>query len=517
MSNKVIHFDKNFMFGACTSAEQSEGNRKDFKTNWDLFYKSFPNHFFNKVGPKNTSQVFKKYKEDIALYNEIGLDSFRTSISWARLFPKKGEISRAGINFYHRYIDELIDKDIKVMICLNHFDLPDWVVKMGGFENPAVADEFLKYAELVLEEFGTKIDYLITFNEPVVPIYCGYLGKDHWPRVNDGLSAVRAAYGTILCHTKVVNLFNLVYRGKIKTKIGVIVNISPALIKDGKNYTKMDEQAAKLFDLIHNYALLDAMCKGTFSPDLISMLKKENLMIQVKEEDLAMIRKNHLDFLGINYYSPYRVQARDKSEWASYPNNFLERYTQQYTWPEARINPFRGWEILPEMFDKIAELIKNRYDNIPFYISENGMGVQGEERFRNEDGMINDQYRISFIKEHLIALQKAIKKHGVNCFGYHLWASIDCWSWLNAYKNRYGLIEVNIENGKRDMKASAYWYKKLIIERAFQTKFDPIENFMDISVSAQQKIKPIEHKVPEQNFKKAKPLAYKAKKKTSKK
>lgn len=473
-----IKFDPDFMFGACTSAEQSEGYHENYKTNWDIFYQQDPKAFFDKVGPALTSQTFKKYQEDVKIYKQIGFGSFRTSMSWARIFPKQGVIDKKAITFYHTYIDELVKNKIKVNICLNHFDLPDWIVKMGGLENPLVADEFAKYAKVVLDEFGSKIDYLITFNEPVVPIVCGYLGSFHLPRVIDSLRAVKAAYGTILMHSKVVHLFNTQYRQKLKTKIGVIVNLSPALPKDEINFTKDDVKAVDAFNLLHNYALLDAMCKGVFSPELISILKKENLLIDVPQNELDIIKQNKLDFIGVNYYSPLRVEAVSEADKKSL--NVMDRYAKTYVWKKARINPFRGWEILPEMLEKICVLIKERYNNIPFYISENGMGVEGEEKFRNAKGYIDDKYRIAFIQEHLTVLANSIKKHGVHCFGYHLWASIDCWSWLNAYKNRYGLVEVQIETGKRIFKESAYWYTQLCKEKAFDSNFKKIEEYIDI-------------------------------------
>lgn len=476
----IIKFDKSFMFGACTSAEQSEGHKNNFSTNWDIFFKNDPKAFFDEVGPENTSEVYEHYKDDIKLYKELGFDSFRTSFSWARIFPKENIVSKEAIAFYHNYIDELISKNIKVMFCLNHFDLPDWIINKGGLENSSISDNFEEYAKLILDEFGHKIDYLMTFNEPIVPIQCGYLGKFHWPRIIDNKKAIQASYTTILMHSKVINLFNTKYRNLLKTKIGVIVNLSPALAKDCITNSSEDQKAADIFNLLHNYALLDAMCNGTFSDELINLLKQENLMIDIPKNEKEIIAKNKIDFIGINYYSPFRVTARPLEEQKNYNNNLLEKFAMPFSWKESRMNPFRGWEILPDMMDILCKIVKERYNNIPFYISENGMGVQGEEKFRNSEGYIDDYYRIAFIKEHLLSLNKAIIKYNVNCFGYHMWASIDCWSWLNAYKNRYGFIEVDIANGKRIKKASAYWLQEFVKTREFDEKFDLIEKYIDI-------------------------------------
>ncbi|MGL4948474.1 MAG: glycoside hydrolase family 1 protein [Mycoplasma sp.] len=473
----MIKFNKDFMFGACTSAEQSEGYR-NFKTNWDIFYDKHPEKFFGGVGPSITSRTFNQYKEDIELYSKMGFDSFRTSFSWARLFPSKDVVCQEGVKFYHDYIDALKAKNIKTMFCLNHFDLPAWIMEEGGLENENTAIEFEKFAKLVLDEYGSKLDYLGSFNEPIVPVMLGYLtGDHHWPLVKDAKRTIQAGYVTILCHARFANLFNTEYRNKLQTKIGVIVNITPTLPADEINFTAEDQKAADLYNLIHNYALLDAMCKGEFSPELISMVKDNGLCGNYKAEDLEIIKKTKIDWVGANYYCPSRVVAVDPTK--ETPDISIGSINlKAYSYKDARMNPFRGWEIKPEMLIKICEIFKNRYDNIPFYISENGMGVEGEEKFRNAEGYIDDQYRIAFIKEHLRALRQGMDMYGVNCFGYHLWASIDCWSWLNAYKNRYGFIEVEIETGKRIMKSSGKWFSDFTKTKEFEDNFEMIEHFI---------------------------------------
>ena len=134
--------------------------------------------------------------------------------------------------------------------------------------------------------------------------------------------------------------------------------------------------------------------------------------------------------------------------------------------PGRRMNPYRGWEIYPEAMYDIAMNLKNNYNNIPWYISENGMGVEGEDRYKNEDGIIEDDYRIDFIKEHLEHLHRGIEE-GSNCFGYHTWTPIDCWSWLNAYKNRYGYISVDLDTQKKTIKKSGRWIKEVTENNGF--------------------------------------------------
>ncbi|WP_297438632.1 family 1 glycosylhydrolase, partial [uncultured Clostridium sp.] len=171
-----------------------------------------------------------------------------------------------------------------------------------------------------------------------------------------------------------------------------------------------------------------------------------------------------IDFLGVNYYQPRRVKARcEKLE----VNTWMpDLYFENYEMPNRRMNPYRGWEIYPESMYDISINIRDNYDNIPWFISENGMGVEGESRYINESGIVEDDYRIDFFKEHLEFLHKGIEE-GSNCFGFHSWTPIDCWSWCNAYKNRYGYISVDLETQKKTIKKSGRWIKEVSDNNGF--------------------------------------------------
>ena len=196
-------------------------------------------------------------------------------------------------------------------------------------------------------------------------------------------------------------------------------------------------------------------------------MKENDVLWDQTEEELEIIKKNIIDFLGVNYYHPKRVKTRttplDCDHWTP------EQYYEEYDMPGKRVNPYRGWEIYPKAIYDIAKNVQENYGNIPWYISENGMGVEGEERYINEEGKIEDDYRIDFYEEHLQLLAKAIEE-GSNCFGYHAWTGIDCWSWNNAYKNRYGFIALNLETQKRTVKKSGEWLKKVTKEHGYIAK-----------------------------------------------
>ena len=224
-------------------------------------------------------------------------------------------------------------------------------------------------------------------------------------------------------------------------------------------------EAAAFAEDFKNRSFLDPAVKGEFPVSLLEVLRQDGVLWQAQPEELAVIRRNTVDFLGVNYYQPFRAKAKE-SPFDGTRGWMPEKYFDVYEMPSRRMNPYRGWEIYPQAMYDIAINIRDNYGNIPWYISENGMGVEGEEKFMTADGYIEDDYRIDFYKEHLGWLHKGIEA-GSNCFGFHAWTPIDCWSWSNAYKNRYGYIAVDLATQKKTIKKSGYWIKSVIEHNGF--------------------------------------------------
>lgn len=460
----TYEFPKNFLWGAASSGPQSEGaTNRDGKGQsiWDYWYEKSPELFFNQVGPKDTSTFYDNYKYDIKLMRKVGLNSFRLSLQWCRIFPDNtGKLNEKAVDFYNKVIDELISNGILPIVNLHHFDMPMWAQKIGGWESRDVVNYYVKYAKTCFEKFGSKVNFWTTFNEPVVTPEMGYLNDYHYPCVKDGKRAIQVAYHEMLASALAMKEFRKMENNK-DSSIGIILNLTPTY---PKNYSKKHLEAANIQDLFYNRSFLDPSVLGEYPQELVEILKQNDVMPTYEQRDLEAIRDNTADFLGINYYCPRRAQAR-KKELKS--DVFLpEKYFESYSWPMAKMNKYRGWEIYPEgLYDICDNIIKN-YGNIPFYVSENGMGVEGEERFRNPDGKIEDDYRIDFVKDHLKCLHKGIQA-GANCFGYHIWTYIDNWSWRNAYKNRYGLVSLDLKTQKRTIKKSGEWYNKLSQNNGF--------------------------------------------------
>lgn len=223
--------------------------------------------------------------------------------------------------------------------------------------------------------------------------------------------------------------------------------------------------AANHADLLLNRSFLDPVTKGTYPDELIALLREYDLLPKIEPSDCQLIANGVVDLLGVNYYQPRRVKAKDiptPQRQVKTPEDLFSFYEM----PGRKVNPHRGWEIYEKGLYDILTDLKQNYGNIPCYISENGMGVEGEEQFSTPSGRVEDEYRIEFIREHLKWLHRALQE-GCNCKGYHLWTFIDCWSWLNAYKNRYGLVRLNIADQSRVIKKSGYWFADVARQNGF--------------------------------------------------
>lgn len=457
-------FPTDFWWGSSASATQTEGTVEgDGKgpNIWDYWFEQEPNRFYDGVGPSKTSGFYTKYKEDIALMKELKHNSFRFSISWSRLIPGgTGAVNEKAVEFYNAVINELTEAGIEPFVNLYHFDLPMALQEKGGWVNRETVDAYVKYANICFELFGDRISKWFTHNEPIVPVEGGYLYDFHYPNELDFGKAVQVGYHTLLSSASVIKSYREQgYDGKI----GIILNLTPTY---PRSQHPADVRAAAVCDAYFNRSFLDPSVTGEFNPLLVELLTKDGYLPAMQDGDKDIIRQGTIDLLGINYYQPRRVKARESQPHPDAP--FVpEHYFDYYVMPGRKMNEMRGWEIYEKGIYDILTNVRENYGNIECFISENGMGVQGEEKFRNEQGMICDSYRIDFIREHLKWVQRAITE-GSNVKGYHLWTFMDNWSWSNAYKNRYGFVSVDLEkDGQRSVKQSGYWFKQVIEHDGF--------------------------------------------------
>lgn len=460
----MIKFPKNFLWGTSTSGPQTEGRfAGDGKGDnlWDYWYQVEPHRFRFQEGPGLTSTFYENWEEDIELLVETGHTAFRTSIQWSRIFPEgRGEVNPVGVAFYRQVFERIKSKGIHLMVNLYHFDLPFALQEQGdGWENKETVYAYRDYARFCFETYGDLVDQWITFNEPIVPVEFGYFYDAHYPHKVDAAAAVKVAYHTQLASSLAVKACHEV---DLSYRIGVVLNLTPAY---PRSQHPADVKAARIAELFQAKSFLDPSVLGTYPPELVEILRERDLLPEVDPSDLELIKEHTVDFLGVNYYQPMRVSA---PRYAPNPDSpmLVEQFYEPYVMPGRKINPHRGWEIYEQGLYDIAQNIKENYGNIEWLLTENGMGVEGEEKFR-QNGEIQDDYRIDFVKDHLRELHRAIQE-GANCKGYLMWTFIDCWSWLNGYKNRYGLVELDLATQERRLKKSGHWFRELSKQNGFE-------------------------------------------------
>lgn len=451
-------FPANFWWGAATSGPQSEGRfNKKHANVFDYHYEIEPEAFYDQVGPDTASNFYNSYQEDIQMMRSIGMNSLRTSIQWSRLIDdlETNTVNDDAVRYYNDVINTMLEEGMTPVMNLHHFDLPvELFDKYGGWESKKVVELYVGFAKRCFELFGDRVKYWTTHNEPMVVVEGEYLFQFHYPNIVDGKKAVQVAYNLNLASAKAIKAFREL--SIEDAQIGTILNLTPTYAASD---SAEDQEAARIAELWNNKMFLEPAIYGHFPAELEELLTKDKVLWDSTDEEKAILKENTVDFLGVNFYHPNRVKAPDVA-----PNSvgswMPDRYYDAYDMPGRRVNLDRGWEIYPKALYDIAVNIRDNYKNIPWYVSENGMGVSNEARFKNEAGVIEDDYRIDFVQEHLEWLHKGIEE-GSKCFGYHMWTPIDCWSWLNAYKNRYGFISNNIHTQIKTVKKSGHWFKQV--------------------------------------------------------
>lgn len=471
MSTKTLTIPPSFILGAAASAWQTEGwsGKKEGQDSWpDLWYKNDRQVWHEGYGPAVATNFYHRFREDVQLMKQAGLTHYRTSINWSRFLTdyENGVVDEEYAAYYDQLFDEMAHQHIVPMICLEHYELPGYLLETyGGWASKKVVELYLLYAEKVFERFHHKVTRWFTFNEPIVVQTRVYLDALRWPYEQNTSTWMQWNHHKNLATAKVVKLFR--EKGYVGT-VGCILNPE---VTYPRSRAPHDLHAARMYDLFYNRMFLDPMIKGVYPAELFAVLEKHQVHWDYTDEELAIIRDNTVDELGINLYYPHRVKAPSRA-WHPDTPFHPAWYYEPFDLPGRRMNTSRGWEIGPFIIHDMAMRIKNEYGNIPWFVAESGMGVENEGQFRNADGVIEDDYRIAFIGEHLYQTLRA-REDGANCLGYMLWAFTDNVSPMNAFKNRYGLVEIDLQHNRdRRAKKSLAWYRRLSDERQLTISFD---------------------------------------------
>ncbi|MER2225715.1 MAG: 6-phospho-beta-glucosidase [Carnobacterium sp.] len=419
--------------------------------------KFYPNH--------EAIDFYNRYKEDVALFAEMGLNSLRTSINWTRIFPKgdEAEPNEAGLQFYDDLFDELLKNGIEPVITLTHFEMPLHLAQTyGGFRNRKVVDFFVKFAEVVFERYKNKVKYWMTFNEInnmmdyTNPIF---LWTNVGVQVEEGENAKEVMY-TAAHHVLLASALSVKIGRKINSdfQIGAMVSHVPIY-----PLTAHPEDAMLAEESMHlRYFFPDVQVRGYYPNYTLKEFERDGLNIPIQEGDAEILAQGKVDYLGFSYYMSNVVDHKDKNI-DDEAANVHGKIPYQVDNPYLKASDW-GWTIDPVGLRYTLNRFWDRYQ-IPLFIVENGFGAIDTVE---EDGSIHDEARISYLREHIKQMGIAIDHDGVELMGYTPWGIIDIVSFTTGeMKKRYGMIYVDRDNEgngtmERSKKDSFDWYKKVI-------------------------------------------------------
>ncbi|WP_138309218.1 glycoside hydrolase family 1 protein [Clostridium sp. 1001271st1 H5] len=449
-----------FLWGGATASYQCEGGWQEggrVESMWDVYLHE--NHLEN---GDVASDHYHRFREDIRMMKEGGQNSYRFSLAWPRIIRnREGEVNQEGIDFYNQLIDACLEYGITPMVTIFHWDLPQYLEEKGGWLNRETCAAYTHYAKICFDRFGDRVKLWATFNEPRYYTNSGYLIGNYPPGHQDIQETVTASYYMMLASAMAVEAFRA---GGYDGQIGIVHSFSPVYTMD----TRVESAIAERFaDNFYNNWILDTAALGEIPGDLLGELKKTCDLSMMTPEDLAVIRRNRVDYLGLNYYARVMVKPYESGETTLIVNNqgkkakgtsqtIIKGWFEQVR-PES--SRYTEWdtEIFPEGLYEGIRRVWNKY-HLPIYITENGIGLYEDISV----SQVEDDDRIEFMDMHIAAVLKA-KEGGCDVRGYYAWSPFDLYSWKNGTEKRYGLVAIDYENGlERRPKKSYYWYKDVI-------------------------------------------------------
>ncbi len=426
-------FSKNFLWGAATAAFQIEGAYQEDGKGLHIWDALCAGKVKNGENGNVAADHYHRFKEDIALMKEIGLKSYRFSVSWARIFPDAtGKINPKGIAFYDALVSELKQAGIEPICTLYHWDLPMWIYERGGWLNEEVSEYFATYTQAVVSALSDRVRYWITFNEPQCFIGVGCQAGNHAPFQQNDVSIVKKmSRNVMLAHGKAV----AVIRKFAKQK--PMVGFAPT----ASSYIPFDSSQAEIDRAKSDtFAATNVWTAGWWADPIVAGAIPEAFADTITEEDIKIIHAP-LDYYAFNLYTA--------SDYAEGENN-------RFVYP-GMPRTAMGWVIAPQALYWATKFFYERY-GLPILVTENGMANIDSVSC---DGKVHDPQRIEYIRTYLSALKKAADE-GVPVLGYQYWSLMDNFEWAEGYTPRFGLIYVDYRTQKRTLKDSALYYKKVI-------------------------------------------------------
>jgi beta-glucosidase len=434
-------FPADFIWGASTASYQVEGAwQEDGKGEsvWDRFA-----HTTGTIKGAFNGDVacdsYHRYKEDIALLREMNLKSYRISISWPRIQPNgTGVLNQKGLDHYSRVLDALLEANIRPLVTVYHWDLPQALEDEGGWPNREIAGHFADYASILAKSLGDRITTWAIFNEPAIFTALGYYLGNHAPGRTDFAQFLRATHVVNLAQG---NAFRAIKAARSNARVGTAFSTTHA---EPKTSSDADKAAAERYHAYANTWFIEPALKGEYPKALADRIPPEALGIQPGDMEAV---KAPLDYLGINYYT--RTLVEDAEE-----NKVLHLKTSAgKDGPHTEFN----WEVWPDGFYQMLMRLTRDYNKPVIEITENGCSY-GDTL--DEHGQVTDQRRTDFCRGYIGAMARAMRD-GADIRGYSHWSLMDNFEWAEGYTQRFGLAFVDFRTQKRTMKDSGKWYARL--------------------------------------------------------
>ena len=445
-------FRDDFIWGAATAAYQIEGAADrdgKGKSIWDMYCR-IPGKIKGGHTGEKACMHYDLYKEDIRLMKELGINAYRFSISWPRIFPEgTGRTNQQGIDFYNRLLEELLKNGIEPYITLYHWDLPYELYLKGGWMNRESVDWFAEYAAAAVRNFSDKAVHYFTFNEPQCFIGLGFGTEAHAPGITvSNEEKFLMAHHVMMAHGKAVQAMRAAAKQTVQIGYAPTCGvIYPASEK------QEDIEAAKRTYFGCTPDIKQALWSVSWWSDPVILGKYpedgmklyERYLPDIRPEDLKLMNQP-LDIYGQNIYNGIAVSAGKDGETV-----FENRYAG---FPRTA----NGWPVTPEALYWGPKFLYERY-RLPLYITENGMSCHD---WVSGDGKVHDPNRIDFTAKYLHELKRASSEADIR--GYFHWSLMDNFEWADGYTERFGLIYIDYRNQERIPKDSFYWYQKIIAE-----------------------------------------------------
>nr|XP_026490185.1 myrosinase 1-like [Vanessa tameamea] len=466
-----LKFPPLFQFGAATSSYQIEGGwDADGKGEnvWDRLVHSKPELFSGNATGDVAANSFHKWREDVKIAAELGLQFYRFSISWARILPTgfPNKINKAGAKYYSDLIDALLDEGIAPFITLYHWDLPVKIQDLGGWTNPLIVNWFGDYARVVYSLYADRIKTWLTINEAIIICDYGYNSGVFAPNVKEQIFAPNLCNKhALLAHAKAYRIYDTEFRPKFNGRISLANNliwIEPR--------TPKDEELAKLGReyMAGRFAHAIFSKNGGWPPSIEKVMLKNSLaqgfthsrLPAFTEEEKEFI-KGTADFLAMNYYTTYTIRPGKKGEITEFL--FLKSLPDLDAVLEPPPNSYYGvsrvMPIYPQGIRRQMVWLKKHYGDIDIVITENGYSSSGQ---------LDDYNRIDYYEKHLEQVHLAMEVDKINITGYAVWSLIDNFEWLDGYSTKFGIYDVDFKDPdrRRTPRASAHFYACLIKTRA---------------------------------------------------